>query len=499
MGQHKGKSYKKKLLSLFLSLSLCSGSASVAWAAEGSSHLQNESSGGTAFPFTGKLQLASVKGTVGSNVHFQAEGLDPNEPVSFNWKTSDGAYQLDGLYSFIGETYQDKDIPLISGMSDENGEWSGDFQVPEGFGGNHTISVWQGEKKKTQANFFVDPTFTVSPVSGPVGTEITITAEGIGSKEMESNWQLTYDNKLTGLLSAVSTNGKAVSKIRAAGPVGEHTLTIWHGYMGMPYLNHQQAPTSYLPVPTFSFTVTGDQPLSQEVETAPVQAANGGVKVPELQNQPGVIVQLDKTEGIVGDPVTLHASGLPAHHSFDVIWNTMSGSRVSGKGFSQVENDLSSITSDESGNITYSFKIPQDLGGLPHRIDLRDAEGTVYGQAYLHILPSIVQVTPAKAKAGQEIQIELNGVGWTEYDNTYYITYDNAYVGYVCGFNTQGNVKFTLVASGDPGYHIIDLYPGIYRGKDPLPNIYNAPQLTYQNDHPGTAIPAIRLGVEVEK
>jgi hypothetical protein len=371
--------------------------------------------------------------------------------------------------------------------------------VPEGFGGNHTISVWQGEQKKTQANFYVDPSFTMSPDSGLIGTEITITAHGIGSKQLESSWQLTYDNKLTGMISAVATNGKAVAKFRAAGPVGKHTITIWHGYLGMPYVNHQQAPNSYLPVPSFIFEVTDDAPVAHEVEKAPESAAGGGVVMPALHNEPGVAVQLDKTEGVVGENVVFKASGLPANQSFDLVWNTMAGSRVSGNGFGSVENILTKLQTDESGNVTLSFSIPQDLGGIPHRIDVKDALGKIYGQAYLRILPSIVQVTPTTAKAGDEIVIELNGVGWTEYDNTYYINYDNAYMGYVCGFNTQGNVKFTLIAAGEPGYHIIDLFPGIYRGKTPLPNFYNLPQLTYGEDHPGSAIPAIHLGINIVK
>jgi hypothetical protein len=70
-------------------------------------------------------------------------------------------------------------------------------------------------------------------------------------------------------------------------------------------------------------------------------------------------------------------------------------------------------------------------------------------------------------------------------------------VGYVCGFNTAGTVIVNLIASGTPGYHIIDFYPGIYRGEQKQPDIYLAPQLTYGKDHPGSAIPAIRLGFEV--
>ena len=47
--------------------------------------------------------------------------------------------------------------------------------------------------------------------------------------------------------------------------------------------------------------------------------------------------------------------------------------------------------------------------------------------------------------------IHLKGVGWTEYDNIYIATYDNAYMGYACGFNSQGDVVINFTASGAPG------------------------------------------------
>jgi hypothetical protein len=488
----------KLFLGLFIT-GLIFSNYSYVVAADGTTIQPGDLSGGkgTVLAFPGNLNLDVTKGDVNSTVHFQAKGLKQNQTVRLTWKTVEGSYQIDNIYSFIGPKYTDKEIQLITGTSDTNGVWKGNFKVPEGFGGDHTLSVWQGEQKMTQANFFVEPTFSISPKSGPVGTEITIKAEGIGYKSMESNWQLTYDNKMTGLISAVSTNGTAISKIRAAGPLGTHTLTIWHGYLGMPYLNHQQAPTSYLPVPSFSFNVTDDKPVEQKVEATP-PAANGGVKLPALQNKSGVSVQLDKTDGAVGEKVILRGKGLPHNKTVDIVWNTMEGSRVSGNGFGEKQVALGQGKTDQNGNTEYTFPVPEDLGGIPHRIDLK-ADNQIYGQAYLHILPSITQVTPASGKAGTEITLEIKGVGWTEYDNTYHVTYDNAYMGYVCGFNSQGTVKFNLIASGEPGYHIIDLYPGIYRGKQLLPNVYNAPLLTYGLDHPGSSIPAIRLGFEVTK
>ena len=446
--------------------------------------------------FPGEMTLSTTKGVVGTPVHFTIKGLQPHTETKLEWKTVKGKYDLNGLYEFTGVSFEDKVVPLTSGTSDANGQLEGDFAIPSGFGGNHTIYVKQADQLMTQANIHVNPTFEMSPSSGPVGTEITITADGIGYADMERNWQLTYDNKFTGLLTAITTDGKAEAKIRAAGLVGKHTLTIWHGYLGMAYINHEQAPTSYLPVPSFIFEVTDEEiDKTHYVEDLPT-AADGGVVMPELKNEPGVTVGLDKDAGTVGEMVTMTAGGLPKNQKIDVIWNTMRGSRVSGNGFGEEQVDLFSIETDQQGSFTKTFPVPDDLGGIPHRIDLR-VNDKIYGQTYLSITPSIVKVSPLSGPAGTPIQIEIKGVGWTEYDNTYNLTYDNGYVGYVCGFNSAGTVIVNLIASGEPGYHLIDFYPGIYRGKQQKPDIYLAPQLTYEQDHPGSAIPAIRLGFEV--
>jgi hypothetical protein len=92
------------------------------------------------------------------------------------------------------------------------------------------------------------------------------------------------------------------------------------------------------------------------------------------------------------------------------------------------------------------------------------------------------------------VTIHLKGVGWTEYDNIYVATYDNAYMGYACGFNSQGDVVINFTVSGEPGVHLIDLYPGIYQGPAHMPQqLYRTPQLTYADDHPGNKIPALRF------
>ena len=54
-----------------------------------------------------------------------------------------------------------------------------------------------------------------------------------------------------------------------------------------------------------------------------------------------------------------------------------------------------------------------------------------------------------------------------------------------------------MPASGAPGWHYIDLYPGIYKGKETRPNNFRIPQLTYAEDHPGEDLPAFHFAVHV--
>ncbi|REJ23808.1 MAG: hypothetical protein C6P37_13720 [Caldibacillus debilis] len=439
------------------------------------------------------ITLSKSRGNIRDQVEFTVDELKGNQDVELVWIAYEGQYEIVNLYEMVGPKFKEKEVVLAKGKSGGDGIWKGSFTVPEGFGGDHTIFVRSKGEKIGQTVFTVDPTFTMYPKSGPVGTKITIKAEGLGWSTYMRNWQLTYDNKYTGLISAVATNGKAEAIIRAAGPPGKHYIRIRTGYLGMPYINYQQSPHADKPAPEFMFEVTDEPPLDTAyVEPVPEKAGNG-LEMPELKNKPGVKVALDKHEGTVGEPVRLTASGLPKNKKAELIWNTMRGSRVSGLGFGEETEVLASVNTDGDGRLSYDFRVPDDLGGIPHRIDVK-IEGEIYGQAYLRILPSIVNLSPKSGPAGTKIQITIKGGGWTEFDNAYYLTYDNAYAGYMCAFNSEGDLTFDVVATGQPGYHIIDLYPGIYRQKDKDTDMTLIPQLTYATDHPGSKMPAIRMG-----
>ena len=110
-----------------------------------------------------------------------------------------------------------------------------------------------------------------------------------------------------------------------------------------------------------------------------------------------------------------------------------------------------------------------------------------------------------KFKAGEEVTIAIKGVGWTQLDNTMAVTYDNSFIGYGCGFNSNGYMVIHLPAVGTPGTHIIDLHPLYYTNQPSFASTpYGMlPLLDWKNDAVGLALgyelPAIHFSIQVTK
>ncbi len=489
MSKIKGTVYGSLLFLLFMfALTACIGDEKVGQADQQENQFEK---------LPGKITLDTYSGAVLTDITLKAEGLQPNQPVSLIWNTVEGKYVIENLYMFVEVGYEDKQVELMTGLSDENGAWETSFTLPEDFGGDHDLVIYQADKPQAKTNVFIETTFSMDTTSGVVGSEIIIKGQGLSWKEYGSIWHINYDNKYTGMITAISTNGTALAKIRAAGPVGEHSITVESGAFGMPYINRIQSPHSYYSTQRFNYTVTGEAvETANFVSPLPASAAGGGVVMPDPILKKGAKVAISKNEGQVNEIITLSGTAFPVNKEATIVWNTMVGNRVTSGGFTEKQVELATIKIDSQGEFKYDLQVPDDLGGPPHLIDIV-VNDEIYGQTYFQITPSIVSVTPASGPVGTEIMVEIKGVGWTEYDNIFNIVYDNAYIGYVCGFNSQGTVKFTLAATGQPGFHLIDLFPGIYKGKQTMPAIFRVPQLTYEQDHPGSRIPVLNLGFTV--
>ena len=439
------------------------------------------------------LTFAYERPVVGADVRVTADGLPPGKNIDLMWSTVTGGWVIEDSYYFRGKKYEPAQTRLGQFPIDGSGRLDARFRIPEDYGGLHEVSAVIDGQTIAQKGLEVTQSFEMRPVSGPVGTPIELTVKGLGFRVMESTWVVNWDNSLAGFVSAASSKGSAVARFRAAGPAGPHVVQVLSGFQGLGYLNHEQAPNDYLPRPRFSFETTAERPasLTPYAEPYPTQP------VPDTELAvSGLTAALAPTQGPVGTRATLKGQGFPAGKPLQLVWQTSVGSRVSGEGFGPSEVALPGVTAGADGRLDAPIVVPEDLGGL-HGIAVRDGDRTL-ARVFFVIETSIAGISRTSGPVGTPVTIHLKGVGWTEYDNIYIATYDNAYMGYACGFNSQGDVVINFHATGAPGIHVIDLYPGIYQGPASEPQLlYKQPQLTYAEDHPGNKIPALRFMFEV--
>jgi len=429
--------------------------------------------------------------TVGATVHVSAAGLPPSGMIELSWGTVSGGWIIEDYYHFRGKKYTETTTSLGKFSVDAAGRLDSNFVVPEDFGGVHEVTAFVDGKAIAQGALNVTQTFAMTPSSGPVGTPIELKVTGLGWRTMESTWVVNWDNHELGFVTAASSHGTATARFRASGPLGDHVVKTYTGWQGQAYLNYEQSPVAALPRPQFTFHTTegaaADVAFADRYQTQPIPAS---------AVESAARLTATPTQGPVGTPMTLEGDGFKPGAPLQLVWETYVGSRVSGDGFTPKELPIATITAGPDGRIASSVKVPDDLGGL-HTLTLKSRDGAV-ASAHFAIETSIVDMTPAFGPAGTRVTIHLKGVGWTEYDNIYAATYDNAYMGYACGFNSQGDVVINFTAAGGPGPHVIDLYPGIYQGPPNEPQqFYRLPQLTYADDHPGNRIPALHFTFNV--
>jgi len=269
------------------------------------------------------------------------------------------------------------------------------------------------------------------------------------------------------------------------------------------------APFATATTSPFAFTVTKDAGLpKQQIDwpdtVAPTLDAKTTLSVLGLtQSQASATVS--SAAGPILSKVDVAAKGLTPDQPVSLVWSTVVGNRVNCTGtcWSFVSVPLGTGTAAGDGTLASSVQIPDGLGGW-HVIQLLQG-GNVMAQVPYYVKRSVVGLSALKVKAGQPFTIHLKGLGWTQLDNTIAVDYDNSYVGYGCGFNSNGDVVLNLVATGAPGTHLIDMYPLLYTQQ---PSYQNTPYgmvpiLTYARDIPGLALgyqlPAIRLAIEVVK
>jgi len=436
--------------------------------------------------YVGTMRLEPNHGEIGAPFTVHAEGLPAHQEFELVWRTVDGRWKVTES-EYNGREFVPVDYEMGRAVTDANGRLETTFVTPDDFGFVHDIVLQKDGRLYTQAAYSIDMTVEISPESGPVGTPIAVEIKGIGYRDLERSWNVLYDNRFTGWASSITTHGTANFTIPAAGHVGDHFLEVIHGQFGATYRNQEQSPSPDRPRFLKRFTITdGDAVL-------PPPAKAQWQKHVRLAPPVGELISEPRFSG-VGESVAVRHDGLTPGQEYTLNWTRVIGNRIDGQGWAESSAPIATARADAAGRVAFEFETPDDLGGI-HGLFIETGETTLRGTHF--IKTTAYDIDKTSGPAGTTITLQLKGVGWTETSNIMHLVYDNAYIGYACGFNSQGDVTIYMQATGAPGWHYIDLYPGIYKGEDEIPINFRMPQLTYEADHPGEDLPAFRFAFEV--
>ena len=504
--------------------------------------------GTTAAAFTipvttsGILAVTPSQGVQGTPIAVSGTGLPKNTSVELTWATSNATWLADvepNTVNYLGTSYSKMTLVMTTVTTDANGAFTFQTTAPADFGGIHDIYGVVNGAAVGHAGFEELRILNVSPRSGPIGTPITITYTSMGASLYTGGAEVLWDNHYTGEMQAQWTRGTASVTIRAAGPVGSHFIQVGNAISYM-YLNVIQSPIPYTNGGTVKFKVTKDHGPAASYITWPADVKPTVSQVTTLSSTgldptSKAVATLSATSGPVLTPITLSVTGLPVTGTVQLVWSTVVGNRVNCTStcwaFSSIPLGSATVA---NGAITSPITVPDNLGGW-HVVQVMQGT-TVEAQVPFYVKESIVPFMNAAGKVisqglataddsdtaaalaagqsgvgshtfkqGQEFTISIKGVGWTQLDNTLGVDYDNSYIGYSCGFNSNGYMVVHLRATGAPGTHIIDLYPMLYSLSPSFASTpYGmVPDLSSNRDYPGLAlgytVPSIHFAIKVVK
>lgn len=508
-----------------------------------------------ALPFTGiksadfttpatmvNLDIVPSQGIVGSAVTISGKGLPVNASLRLTWSTLDGTWVADiqpNSVNYLGTKYTKYNVDIATVTTDAAGAFAYKTKAPSDFGGVHDIFAVQGGVALAHGGFQMNRTLKVSPTSGPIGTPITITYTGMGASLYTAGAAVHWDSSYAGEMQALWTRGTGKVVIRAAGPVGTHFIDVKDA-ITFAYLNILQSPVPFANGGRAAFKVTSDKGAPKPyiiwpAKVEPTVALRTTLSTVGLDPNTKAVAALSKTSGPINTKTTFSATGLTSTGTHQLVWASVIGNRVNCTGTCWAYNSIPlGSVNVTSGTVSSEVTIPDTLGGW-HVIQLKQGD-VIEAQIPFYVKHSIMPFynkagkvigmglakadlsgsaeafakggagTPSTTfKAGEEITISIKGVGWTQLDNTMAVTYDNSYVGYGCGFNSNGYMVIHITATGAPGTHIIDLHPILYTQQPSFANTpYGmVPILSADRDFAGLAlgytVPSIHFAITIKK
>lgn len=238
--------------------------------------LAGSASAATATP---TITVSPKAAPVGATMIITGVGFAPNTSFALQWSSSNATWVVTGnppqVTGIKVATFQKA---LGSAQSNASGSFSLQMAVPSDFGGQHFVQavLSNGTAIPSKGIFTLEPSFHLTPTSGPAGTPIKVVATGLSDGLYSTSYHLAWDNTYVGYMTALSSGGATNFTFYASGTPGTHYIDIYQGYPGPAYLNPQQGPPAsetqswfppYIPFHG-QFTVTPQQVVPQSGSTS---------------------------------------------------------------------------------------------------------------------------------------------------------------------------------------------------------------------------------------
>ena len=496
----------------------------------------------------GVLTVTPDQGVQGTPITITGAALPKNASVELTWSTASGTWLADvepNTVNYLGTSYSKFNVVMTTVTTDANGAFTFKTTAPADWGGVHDIYAVVNGAAVGHGGFEELRILSVTPRSGPIGTPITITYTSMGASLYTGGAQVTWDNHYAGEMMAQWTRGTASVTIRAAGPVGTHFIQVGNA-ISYQYLNVVQSPIPYTNGGTVTFKVTKDNGpptpyITWPANVQPTLSEYTTLSSANLDPASTASATLSPNSGPNNSTTTLNVTGLSFSGNATLDLSTVVGNRVNclSTCWAFVTAPLATATV-AGGNLSAKVTIPDKTLGGWHVIQVMNG-AKVEAQVPFYVKENIVTFSkkdgsvatigveranntatnaaitaggsaadqvgtpPYRFKAGQEITLSMKVVGWTQLDNTLGVDYDNSYMGYSCGFNTNGYMVVHLKATGAPGTHIIDLYPMLYSLSPSFANTpYGmVPDMSSGRDYPGLAlgyqVPIVHFAITIVK
>jgi len=169
-------------------------------------------------------------------------------------------------------------------------------------------------------------------------------------------------------------------------------------------------------------------------------------------------------QGIVGSPMVVSGTGLPANTPVQLTWGTASGTWVAdvqpssvnylGDSITKFNVNMATVTTDASGAFSYSTTVPSDFGGV------HDIYAVVNGAAVAHggyQTTRALTISPTSGPIGTPITVTYTGMGATLYTAGAAVHWDNNMAGEMQALWTRGTGQVVIRASGPRGTHYVNV------------------------------------------